>query len=124
MNSSAWLRLNSAQRAQLDPPWTWVDGVLTALAVAAMAAFLWFPPRAAAGELWLETGIGYDEHVYDGNNPMSVFRLRYEMQTSSWYLPRVLEWDHNSSIPDGKPFNDQREDTADQFSLIWRWRLH
>ena len=89
---------------------------------AALLLTLLLAAPAMAGDLWLELGAGYDEHAAYGRAPQSVIRARYEMAVP-WWAPSVLEWDHHSSIPDGSPFNNNREDTADQFSVIWRFQL-
>lgn len=78
---------------------------------------------AKADGLYLELGIGGDKERHLGRNPSSVIRLRYEKEHEYWWLPRVLEYDHHSSIPDGKPFNGNEETTTDQFSIIWRFKF-
>lgn len=85
-----------------------------------LIVFSW---SVSASDLFLETGIGYDEHANTGSNPQSVIRLRVETENTSWWKPSVLEWNHNSSIMKGKPFNNESEKTSDQFSVIWRFKL-
>lgn len=66
----------------------------------------------------IELGAGYDTHIDEGRNPQSVMRYRYEpKQGSGW----VIEFNHNSSIPNGKPFNDLEEDLSNQWSVIYRF---
>jgi hypothetical protein len=79
--------------------------------------------QVSADGLYLELGIGYDKELSDGRNPASVIRLRYEKEHDTWWLPKVLEYNHHSSIPDGQPFNSNKEDTVDQISLIWRYKF-
>lgn len=78
--------------------------------------------KADAGDLYLELGVGHDFQVEHGN-PQSVIRGRYEMQTPGWVTPDVLEWSHHSSIANGRPFNSRPEETVDQVSVIWRFKL-
>lgn len=94
---------------------------LVAWALITLALCLAFN-KADAGDLYLELGAGYDAQVADGN-PQSVIRGRYEMQTPGWATPDVLEWSHHSSIANGRPFNSRPEETVDQFSVIWRFKL-
>lgn len=90
------------------------------LLVTALAAFA---ARAEQG-LFLELGVGYDSRVHEGESfPQSVIRLRYEAPNTRWWQPDVMEWDHHSNYLNGAPFNNEPEDTADQFSVIWRFPL-
>jgi len=90
-------------------------GILLGLAISATAAH--------ADELYLELGIGRDPRLEEGSNPRSIIRLRYEMDNPAWWTPDVVEWDHHSSVFDGKPFNRTPEQTVDQFSFVWRFQL-
>ena len=67
----------------------------------------------------IELGVGYDRQASAGSPPQSVIRYRNEPLGGApgW----VLEYDHHSSIRDGRPFNQNKEDTADQISIIRRW---
>ena len=67
----------------------------------------------------IELGVGYDRQASAGRDPQSVIRYRNEPLdgTPGW----VFEYDHHSSIRDGRPFNNNKEDTADQISIIRRW---
>ena len=67
----------------------------------------------------IELGIGYDRQASAGRAPQSVIRYRNEplYGAPGW----VLEYDHHSSIRDGRPFNNNKEDTTDQISIIRRW---
>ena len=96
-------------------PATWIVALVLAWGAAQYEAY--------SGELWFEGGVGNDIGMRTGKNPMSVIRVRYEMLTKAWWTPDVVEWNHHSSITEGKPFNDRPEDTADQFSVIWRFKL-
>lgn len=71
-----------------------------------------------AGEVFLSLGVGYDQHVLPGNNPMAVLRLEYLID-KKW----SVEWNHTSSIMDGKPWNNHREDVSDQLSIIRRFKV-
>lgn len=66
-----------------------------------------------------ELGAGYDKNIHAGRNPQSVIRYRSEPLGggTGW----VFEYDHHSSYRDGPPFNDNEEDTADQWSIIYRF---
>lgn len=76
-------------------------------------------PACATRQNVLELGVGYDKNIHAGHNPQSVIRYRNEPQGggSGW----VAEYDHHSSFADGPPFNGNKEDTADQMSVIYRW---
>jgi hypothetical protein len=76
-----------------------------------------------AGELWFEAGVGHDRKAAEGRSPQSVLRFRYEMENKAWWTPDVLELNHHSSVLDGRPFNSHPEDTTDQLSVIWRFKL-
>jgi len=78
-----------------------------------------------AGELYLELGLGmnYSVDVGPKSIPQSVIRLRYEMHNRHWWKPDVLEYNHHSSVTEGKPFNHRPEDLTDQASVVWRFRL-
>ena len=95
----------------------------TTLVVALLLGWAAAQHQAYAGELWLEAGVGHDINMRVGKNPMSVVRARYEMLNKTWWTPDVVEWNHHSSITEGQPFNSRPEDTADQFSVIWRFKL-
>lgn len=75
-------------------------------------------PACAARQNVIELGVGYDKNIHAGHNPQSVIRYRSEPKTGSGW---VLEYDHHSSFQDGRPFNRNEEDTADQASIIYRW---
>lgn len=76
-------------------------------------------PACATRQNVIELGAGYDKNIHAGRNPQSVMRYRNEPKGggAGW----VFEYDHHSSFQDGKPFNDNPEDTADQVSIIYRW---
>lgn len=84
--------------------------------------------HAKAGELYLELGVGADIQTPD-EIPQGIFRFRYELDKNEWWKPDALEFDHHSSIFNGRPFNDDgwpyadREKLTDQFSIIWRFKL-
>lgn len=77
----------------------------------------------AEDHLYLELGAGYDRSIDKGKNPQSVIRLRYEMENPRWWSPDIVEYDHHSSFSNGRPFNSEPEDLADQLSVIWRFKI-
>lgn len=61
---------------------------------------------------------GPNPHMY-GSEPTGTFR-------ASCGLPYnfSLEYDHKSSFPDGKPFNDRTgKPTSDTWSIMYNWKL-
>lgn len=113
--------LDATRRARLETYNDWRFGLLLAALLGLWLA--WAPPRAHAEGLYLELGAGYSPALNEGSNPVSVIRGRYEFQPNGWLLPDVVEWDHHSSIFDGKPFNSRPEESRDQFSIIWRIKI-
>ena len=83
------------------------------------ALLLLLLPACATRQNVVELGVGYDRQISEGRNPQSVIRYRNEPKGGGSGL--VLEYDHHSSYQDGKPFNKNKEDTADQASIIYRW---
>lgn len=95
-------------------------------AAIALGGFLYSGPILADEPgLYLELGAGMNYSVDLGPRsiPQSVIRLRYEMANRQWWKPDVLEYNHHSSITEGRPFNDRPEDLTDQASIIWRFKL-
>lgn len=88
--------------------------LLAGMVLALMAVFLF---GCATHRHAIELGIGHDTHIDEGRNPQSVMRYRYEPSGSGW----VVEFNHNSSIPNGKPFNRKEEDLSNQWSAIYRF---
>lgn len=95
------------------------DWASKALLVAAGVGLLLSLSACATRQNVLELGAGFDDELHAGRNPQSVIRYRNEPRGAGngW----VFEYDHHSSFADGKPFNDNPEDTTDQFSVIYRW---
>lgn len=66
-----------------------------------------------------EIGAGYDAHIDQGRNPQSSVTYRNEPKSGSggW----VVEFQHNSAIFQGWPFNKDAEDLTNQFSVKYRF---
>jgi len=56
---------------------------------------------------FLELGPGFANNYYDlpGRNPLLVGRLGYISEDRNW----KVEYQHQSSIPDGEPVNNRRD---------------
>lgn len=65
-----------------------------------------------------EFGAGYDSHIDQGSNPQSSFTYRNEPKAGNGV---VIEFQHNSSIKDGWPFNKNAEDLTNQWSVKYRF---
>ena len=68
----------------------------------------------------IEFGAGYDAHIDQGSNPQSSFTYRNEPKVGNGV---VIEFQHNSSIKDGWPFNRNAEDLTNQWSVKYRFIL-
>lgn len=95
-----------------------VATTLIAWAAISLLLILLMLPGCATHQHVVELGAGYDRHIDEGSNPQSVIRYRYEPRDGSGWL---LEFDHHSSIPDGRPFNRNPEDLVNQWSVIYRF---
>lgn len=93
------------------------------LAAVLLSAGLLSP--AEASECYLSIGVGYDRHIDEGRNPMSVIRAHCVLSRELMYKGDYLsvEYDHHSSVFNGRPFNHLPEDLADQLSVVYTIRL-
>ena len=67
----------------------------------------------------IELGFGYDAHIDQGSNPQSSFTYRNEPKDGQGGC--VVEFQHNSAVFQGWPFNREAEDLTNQWSIKWRW---
>lgn len=65
-----------------------------------------------------EFGAGFDAHIDQGKNPQSAFTFRNEPMGCS--NGGVIEFQHNSAIFQGWPFNKDAEDLTNQLSFKYR----
>lgn len=74
----------------------------------------------------VQLGAGQDNSVDYGSNPRGLFRVVADRTDCVWRgVSCFAEYDHHSSITDGRPFNRNSEQLTNQFSLgvdipIWR----
>jgi hypothetical protein len=90
----------------------WLSFVAWALLMLAILVLL-----SACTSVNLDLGVGYDKYIEQGTNPRGLFRVNAERaECAPAGVACFVEFDHHSSIFDGKPFNRNAEQVANQWS--------